>query len=199
MWQFRGAVVLFGFALALAATLRYPIGYVTRRGLPRGLAIALIYLISLGFLGGLLYAVGNSLIIEAQTAGGALTVALEHIRTSWPTGTPWQQLVVQWVPRPDDVYAAMQSALNLNLVQTGIGFAFGFFDAVSRVALVLVLSVYWSIDQDRFERWWLSMLQAEQRMQARQHLAGHRGLHRHSYSQHNRSSDGRRAAVDAGL
>ena len=41
------------------------------------------------------------------------------------------------------------------------------FGALSRGALVLVLSIYWNIDRDRVERLWLSMLQAERRIRAR--------------------------------
>jgi predicted PurR-regulated permease PerM len=41
------------------------------------------------------------------------------------------------------------------------------FEILSQAALVLVLSIYWSIDRDRFERLWLSMFQAERRIRAR--------------------------------
>ena len=44
LWQFRSVLVLFLFALALAAAMRRPIDYLAGRKLPRGLAIILTYL-----------------------------------------------------------------------------------------------------------------------------------------------------------
>jgi predicted PurR-regulated permease PerM len=167
LWQFRGVLVLFLFALALAAAMRRPIDALVRRGLPRGLAIILTYLAGLGLLAGLTYALGNSLIVEGQAASKGFTGAWEHIRTAWPAGSPLQQFIVQQLPQPEQIYQAVLGALSLQLVQTGLGFTLNLFEALSRVALVLVLSIYWSIDRDRFERLWLSMLQAERRMRAR--------------------------------
>jgi predicted PurR-regulated permease PerM len=65
------------------------------------------------------------------------------------------------------MYGALQGALNLQLVETGLGVTVGLVGVFSKFMLVLVLSIYWSIDRDRFERLWLSMLQAEQRIRAR--------------------------------
>lgn len=61
----------------------------------------------------------------------------------------------------------MRDALSVQLVQTGLGYTMSIFGALSRGALVLVLSIYWNIDRDRVERLWLSMLQAERRIRAR--------------------------------
>jgi hypothetical protein len=40
-------------------------------------------------------------------------------------------------------------------------------DGISHLLLILVLSLYWSSDQVRFERLWLSLLRSEQRARAR--------------------------------
>lgn len=172
LWQLRSVLTLFLFALALAAAMRRPIDYVAARGLPRGAAIILTYLIALGLLGGLLFALGNALIVEGQAAGKGFTAAWEQFRTAWPAGSPLQRFIAQQVPQPDEIYEAVQGALSLQLVQTGLGLTLSLFDALSQVALVLVLSIYWSIDRDRFERLWLSMLQAGQRIRARTILQG---------------------------
>jgi len=167
LWQLRGVLVLFAFALALAAAMRRPIDTLARRGLPRGLAIILTYLIGLGLLAGLLYALSESLIVEGQAACMGFNGAWEHIRTVWPAGSPLQQFIAQQLPQPEQIYQAVLGTLSLHAVQTGLGFTLSVFEALSRVALVLVLSIYWSIDRDRFERLWLSMLQAERRIRAR--------------------------------
>ena len=167
LWQFRSVLTIFLFALALAAAMRRPIDLLTGRGLPQGLAVILTYLLGLGLLGAVLYAVGDSLIVEGQAAGKGFTSAWEHIRTNWPAGTPLQQFIAQRLPQPEEIYQAVESGLSLELVQTSLGFTANFFEALSQVALVLVLSIYWSLDRNRIERLWLSMLQAERRIRAR--------------------------------
>jgi predicted PurR-regulated permease PerM len=167
LWQFRSVLALFVFALALAAAMRRPIDYVAGHKLPRGLAIILTYLVGLALIAGLLYALGNSLVIEGQAAGKSLAAGWEHIRTVWPAGSAWQQFIAQQLPEPDVIYHTVKGALSVQLVQTGLGYSMSIFGALSGVALVLVLSIYWSIDRDRFERLWLSMLHAERRIRVR--------------------------------
>jgi predicted PurR-regulated permease PerM len=167
LWQFRSVVMLFVLALALAAAMRGPIDFLAGRGVRRGLAIMLTYLLALGLLAALLFGLGNALIGEGQAAGRGFATAWERIRMAWPAGSPLQQFIAEQVPKPDEIFAAAQSALNLQLVQTGLGITVGLFSTLSQIALVLVLSIYWSIDRDRFERLWLSMLQAERRIRSR--------------------------------
>ena len=167
LWQFRSVLVLFLFALALAAAMRRPIDYLAGHKLPRGVAIVVTYLVGLALIAGLLYALGNSLIVEGQAAGQSFGAAWEHIRTAWPAGNPFQQFIAQQLPQPNEIYQLVRDALSVQLVQTGLGYTMSIFGALSRGALVLVLSIYWNIDRDRVERLWLSMLQAERRIRAR--------------------------------
>lgn len=167
LWQFRSVFTIFLFALALAAAMRRPIDYVAGRGLPQGLAVILIYLVGLGLLAAVLSGLGNALIVEGQAAAKGFTAVWEHIRTIWPAGNPLQQFIAQQLPQPAELDQAVQGALNLQLVQTGLGFTLDLFKVLSQVALVLVLSIYWSLDRNRVERLWLSMLQAERRIRAR--------------------------------
>ena len=199
LWQFRSVVMLFVFALALAAAMRRPIDYLSARRLPRGLAVTLTYLIGLGLLGGLLFLLGDALIVEGQAASRGFAAAWEQFRTAWPAGSPLQQFIAQQIPQPDEMYRAVQGALNLQLVQTGLGLTLGVVEAFSRIALVLVLSIYWSIDRDRFERLWLSMLQAERRIRARTRLAGHRRRRGGLPAQHRTPVCGIRYSVGPGL
>ena len=167
LWQFRSVVLLFVFALALAAAMRRPIDYLASRRLPRGLAVTLTYLIALALLGGLLFLLSDALIAEGQAASRGFAAAWEQFRTAWPAGSPLQQFIAQQIPQPEEMYLAVQGAVNLQLVETGLGVTLGLVGAFSQFMLVLVLSIYWSIDRDRFERLWLSMLQADRRIRAR--------------------------------
>jgi predicted PurR-regulated permease PerM len=167
VWQLRSVLVLLLLALALAAAMRRPIDSLVDHGMRRGLAIVGTYLVGLGLFAALLYGMGSSLIVEAQAAGVGFTTAWEQIRSTWPAGSPLQQFVAQQIPQPEEFYQALQSAVNLQTVETGLGFTLGIVDALSRFVLVLALSIYWSIDRDRFERLLQSMLQAERRIRAR--------------------------------
>lgn len=167
IWQFRSVVMLFVFALALAAAMRRPVDYLSGRRLPRGLAITLTYLIALGLLGGLLFLLSDALLAEGQAASRGFAAAWAQFRIIWPAGSPIQQFIAQQIPKPEEMYLALQGALNLQLVETGLGVTLGLVGAFSQFMLVLVLSIYWTVDRDRFERLWLSMLQAELRIRAR--------------------------------
>jgi predicted PurR-regulated permease PerM len=54
------------------------------------------------------------------------------------------------------------------LLQATLGVAQSFFGIIGQFVIVLVLSIYWSIDRVRFERLWLSVLPAGKRSQARE-------------------------------
>jgi predicted PurR-regulated permease PerM len=111
LWQFRSVLTIFLFALALAAAMRRPIDYLAGRGLRRGLATILVYVVSLGLLGGLLYALGDSLIFEGQAAGRGFTAAWERFGTAWPVGSPLQQFIAQYMPQPEEIYRSVQGLL----------------------------------------------------------------------------------------
>ena len=48
-----------------------------------------------------------------------------------------------------------------------LGITLGAFDLLGQLMIVLVLSVYWSADQEHFKRLWLSLLPFERRARAR--------------------------------
>jgi predicted PurR-regulated permease PerM len=54
------------------------------------------------------------------------------------------------------------------VLQGLLGVTASLLEIVSQMAIVLVLSVYWGVDQARFERLWLSLLPAETRARARE-------------------------------
>ena len=167
LWQFRDVVVLFLLALSLSAALGRPIAYLVRKGVPRLAAIILVYGAVLALAGALIYGVGNSLIVEAQVAGNGYAEAVRYIRTTWGAESPWQQFIANQVPDPADILAVLQSGQSLQLAQAGLGFTLGFLGILTQVMLMLVLSVYWSIDRDRFAHLWLGLLDGERRHQAR--------------------------------
>ncbi len=167
LWQFREVVGLFVLSLAVAAALRPPIEYLARRRVPRGVAMALTYLALLAGLGGLIYVISIHVGGELQQGSNAFTSVYSQISTQWPEGGPLQQMIATRLPPIDQFYKALAASQAGAMAQTILGFTLSLFDALSKFALVLVLSIYWGADRVHFERLWLSVLPAGQRARAR--------------------------------
>jgi putative permease len=167
LWQFRAVVGLFAVSLAVGAALRPPIDYLASHRVPRGLAMLLTYLLALSVIGGLLYLMSGPLVAEIQQASNVLASSYERIKTDWPSQGLLLQLVAQRLPPSNELYANIAGQQGTALVGSLLGVTVSFFDLVSKVALVIVLSIYWGADQVHFERLWLSVLPAEQRLRAR--------------------------------
>ncbi len=56
----------------------------------------------------------------------------------------------------------------VHAVHTLLGVTWGFFGTILNVLIIVVLSLYWSIDRVHFERLWLSLLDVEKRQRARE-------------------------------
>jgi predicted PurR-regulated permease PerM len=70
------------------------------------------------------------------------------------------------IPTPDKILNAIMSQRQL-VVSAALGITQSLGGVVSGSLVILFLSVYWSINQNHFERLWLSLLPAEKRKQAR--------------------------------
>jgi putative permease len=163
LWQFRAVVGLFVLSLAVAAALRPPIEFMAERRVPRGLAMGLTYLALLAGLVGLLYLVSVPAGNELQRASNGFGNTYDRIKAQWPSGGALQQVVAARLPPIDQFYRSIGGGL----AQTALGFTLSLFDLLSKMAIVLVLSIYWGVDRVHFERLWLSVLPAEQRARAR--------------------------------
>lgn len=167
VWQLRLGVVLFFISLAFAAMLRPAIYFWMQRGLSRGLAIGLTYLLLLLGLSALVFLIGGRLILEIQQLTNALARQYEIITRTWPTGTGFQQAVAQQLPPPEDLYQAFAGDQGTELLQNFLGVAQNVFGVTSQAIIVLILSIYWSADRVRFEQLWLSLLPVGRRGPAR--------------------------------
>jgi predicted PurR-regulated permease PerM len=91
-----------------------------------------------------------------------------QITVQWPSGAPFQQIIAKQLPPPQDVYNALTGEQGTQVLQGFLGIASGFFGGLTKFAIVLVLSIYWSIDRQHFERLWISLLPADRRRRARE-------------------------------
>ncbi len=167
-WEFRAAVMLFILSLVIAATVRPLVDWFAARRLPRGLALLLTYAICVGFIIALLVILSGPLLTDLQALTQDVTHAYEQLRTQWPNGTPFQQSLAQQLPTASDLYAVITGPQGGTLLLTALGLTLGSFDLLGQLLISLVLSIYWSTDQEHFKRLWVSLLPFEMRARARE-------------------------------
>jgi putative permease len=167
LWQFRIAVVYVLVSLALAATVRPFFKGWSRRNLITRMGLILLYLVSLGILGFLIFLVGRFVFGEIQQLGQTLSVQNTWRLPPWLEGSSFQQTLVAWLPTPDKLFEAITGEQGQLVLPAILGFTQGIGGVVSGVLVILFLSIYWSINQIHFERLWLSLLPSGQRKQAR--------------------------------
>jgi predicted PurR-regulated permease PerM len=166
LWQFRLILLLLVLSLSVAALFRPFIEALIQRGAPRGVAPLLVYLIVAGgFLVFILMA-GDALMGELNEAANNFVIEYELLHRRWADGLAWQQAIVGQLPLPFalenvremDIGEMLPSIMNVTTGAAGL---------IAGVLLVLALGLYWSVDQVRFERLWLSLLPARRRAIAR--------------------------------
>lgn len=167
IWQFREVVALFILSLLVTAMLRPLIAWFVKQGIPAAAARALIFIVLLFSLALVFYFFGSQFVRELQGLTDQLALAYEVTFAGWDTGTEWQQAVTARLPHPTTLYEALAGTDGILLWQTVFGVTQSVLGAAAGFLLVLVLSNYWSSDQERFERVWLSLLPAGQRVRAR--------------------------------
>lgn len=168
LWEFRGVVLLFAFSLAIAAALRPLVDRQVQRGWNRGLAILLVYGLSLGLIVAMAWSLGPRLLEELRRAADNFVLQYDRLYITWPAGTAFQQAVVGLLPPPSELYAAIAGPRGEAILQQLLGVTANLAQAASQLVLAIFLSLYWAIDQARFERLWLTLLPAELRARARE-------------------------------
>lgn len=166
LWQFNLVLLLFVLSLFMAATIRPFVDWLVARGVPPGAAQLLLYVSGIGTLLLLLLLMGDLLLLEVNSVANRSVVQYEKLHRLWQEGAAWQQTVVNVLPPPFTFVSAQDTELG-KMLPAVMNVTRGLTTAIGGLLLVLVLSVYWSIDQHRFERLWLSLLPAKRRAYAR--------------------------------
>jgi putative permease len=167
LWQFRIVVVYVLFSLALAAAMRPLLRRQTGRSLAARLAPVLLYLVLFGSFGFLLVVSGGAALRDIQQVAQQVSVADEWRQPGWLQDTSIQQLLDARVPPPSELLAAIIGVRGELVLPALLGITQGVITLVSGGLVVLFLSLYWTMDQNHFERLWLSLLPPRQRNQAR--------------------------------
>jgi putative permease len=86
---------------------------------------------------------------------------------AWLEGGSFQRTLMASLPPPSKLFEAVTGAQGQLVLPALLGFMEGIGGFVAGIIIILLLSIYWSINQVHFERLWLSLLPSAQRTQAR--------------------------------
>jgi predicted PurR-regulated permease PerM len=167
LWQFKTAVVYVLISLALAAAVRPLVTRRAGRSFIMRLALILLYLLALGSFGLLLFLSGGAAIRDLQELARLLSAQDAWRQPVWLQGDSFQQLLDAWLPPPSELFAALIGDQGQFVLPAVLGFTQNIFSILSGILVILFLSLYWGIDQNHFERLWLSLLPPGQRTQVR--------------------------------
>lgn len=162
LWQFKLALLLFVLSLFVAAAIRPFVDGLVARGLPKGAAQLLLYVVGIGGFVLVLLLVGEWWWQELNLAVNQAVVEYESLHRRWQMGAGWQQTAVNLLPpftfTGTELQQVTPAVITITSSLTG---------TVAGLLVLLALSIYWSVDQSRFERLWLSLLPVKRRAYAR--------------------------------
>jgi len=166
LWQFHIVVIYVLISLALAATIRPIARSESRHNFVTRLLLILLYVVSLGIFGLLIFLVGRFFISDLQELAQRISIQKIWMLPTWLEGGLFQQALDRWLPTPDKLFEAITDQRQL-MLSALLGLTQGVGGLVSGFFVILFLSIYWGINQNHFERLWLSLLPSEQRKHAR--------------------------------
>lgn len=166
LWQFRIVVIYVLISLALAATVRPISRSESRHNFATRMLLILLYAVSIGLFGLLIFIVGRLLIGDLQQLAQTIAEQRNWVLPASLQGGFIQQALDRWLPTPDKLFEAITSQRQL-MFSAILGFTQGIGGIASGFFVILFLSIYWSINQNHFERLWLSLLPSQQRTHAR--------------------------------
>jgi predicted PurR-regulated permease PerM len=166
-WQFSLSFILFALSLAISAALKPFINQLAGRFKSRPLALGMVYSVFVGLILIILLFGGQFVLQDFQTAADDFVIAYNHVKMEWPiNGSIFQQTLAERLPSSSDLFQAFLSEEGF-VIMTADGVpGQNIFTYFGFVAIILVISVYWSTDQLRFEHIGLSLFPAEHRPKA---------------------------------
>ncbi len=165
LWQFRLVLLLLILSLFMAAAIRPFVNHITVWGIPKVAAQLLLYLAGIGLVFFFFFLLGNALILELNIFVNRAVIEYETLYRTWQKGAAWQQTAVSLLSFPP--FSTPQDTQLEEMLPAVVVITRNLMAAVGGLLLLLALSVYWSADQDRFERLWLSLLSPRRRAYAR--------------------------------
>src|ERR1035437_2199105 len=167
VWQFHIVVVYVLISLTLAAALRPLVQRLVGRGFVVRAAWILLYLVVLAIFGFLLFFAIETAINQVQQLAQTVSAQDAWKLPAWLQGSLFQQIVVAPMPPPSKLFDAVTGSQGQFVLPAIFGFTQGIAGVGSGIIVIVLLSLYWIVNQIHFERLWLSLLPSGQRKQAR--------------------------------
>jgi putative permease len=166
IWQFRIVIGYVFISLMLAATIRPLFRHLAGRRLMARILWMIVYIVVGVGLGFLLFLVIKTSGSELQRLAESVSEKDQWIFPVW-LGNSVNQFLSTRLPSPSVILQAIVGTKGELLLPKLLGIAQGVGGAVAAIAIILILSIYWGINQVHFERLWLSLLPSDQRKRAR--------------------------------
>ncbi len=167
LWQFRSVLILLVLSLMVAAAVRPSADFLMERGMRESLAWLLVYLTLFGSVALALFFLSGRLLNELQLLSNYLVVIYDSTFQRWSASDGLLNAIAQRLPPPDQLPEVLAGPSGLSIVRLAFGVTQGAVGIVAGLVVITVLSLYWSSDRAHFERLWLSLLPANQRVEAR--------------------------------
>ena len=166
LWQFRTIVAYVLISLILAATIRPLFSRLAGRRVIFRLVWISLYIVILAGIGFIVFLVFKTTGVEIQELVKNITVQDKWVIPLW-SGSSFQQTILSKLPSPSVLFQAIVGNEGELVLPALLGIAQGIGSIATAVAIILILSIYWGINQGHFERLWLSILPSDQRKRAR--------------------------------
>jgi putative permease len=168
LWLLHAVVGIFVLSLFFAATVRPIINRLKGRGMRTGIALALTYGGLVLFLVLIVLTLSRPLTVEGQALINSLGNIYDSGRARWAVGTGVQQMIASQFPPPNDLYESLAADDGRVLANVLLRAGQTVGTVAAALVLVMIISIYWTIDQAHFERVWLALVRPEHRARARE-------------------------------
>jgi putative permease len=167
LWELSGPLCVFLISLVVAAAARSPVDGLILRGMPKPIALAAVYFVALLALTVIFVVVLYRMNSELSHVREDFQKLGEYGWSHWPLLPRIEEAFNQRLPPVEDLAAALVGNHGELLARLVMGTAFGLLGAVIDTLFVIVLSIYWTIDREYFEKLWFSVLPLPYRFSAR--------------------------------
>ena len=166
IWQFRIVIGYVFISLMLAASIRPLFSHLAGRKIMARILWILVYIAVGSGIGFLLFLIIRTSGAELQKLAASISEQDQWILPVWLGGS-FKQVLLTRLPSPSVLFQAIIGSEGELVFPALLGIAQGVGSVVSAIAIILILSIYWGINQVHFERLWLSLLPSDQRKRAR--------------------------------
>ncbi len=167
LWQFSLSIILFVLSLAVSAAFQPLINRIANNIHSKRFALGIVYTAFVGLFLITVLLGGQLFLQDLQKAADDFVTNYNRIKTDWPLeGSMFQQTLAEQLPSSDKLFQAIFSEEGFIILTENGGPGQNFFSFFGYFAITIVLSIYWSADQLRFERISVSLFPVKHRPKA---------------------------------